>query len=101
MAAAANPWTGRMLKAWQTTLNGLVACRRLLCAAKKDVDHGKFLAMVEKDVPFGPRMAPKLEPTKNDAWVARHFSTGTRVAPRPGPRHGEPTSPLLLACWST
>jgi hypothetical protein len=102
MAAATNPCTGWILKAWQTTLNGFVECRRLLCAAKKDWDHGKFLAMVEKDLPFGPRMAQKLEPTKNDACgMARHFSTETRVTPQQGAQHGEPTSTLFLACWST
>jgi hypothetical protein len=52
-ATAPNCWTHKILRAWQATLDGFIECGRLLSAAKKDLDHGEFLAMVDKDLPFG------------------------------------------------
>jgi hypothetical protein len=68
-AATANPWTTRILRAWAATLSGFVETGRLLIAAKKDLDHGEFLAMVEKDLPFGPRMAQKLMRVASDPRI--------------------------------
>lgn len=56
----ANPWTSKILRAWASTIEGFFEVGRLLSKAKSDLGHGEFLAMVERDLPFGPRMAQML-----------------------------------------
>src|SRR4051794_16228364 len=72
----ANPWTNKILKAWHSTLEGFFECGRLLVRAKADLEHGEFLAMVERDLPFGPRFAQMLMRVANDPKLtnANHAS---------------------------
>ena len=58
--SVANPWTEKITRAWHGTLEGFFECGRLLIRAKADLKHGKYEAMVEKDLPFGPRYAQML-----------------------------------------
>jgi hypothetical protein len=51
-----NPWTSKIIRAWHSTIDGFVECGRLLAKAKGDLDHGEFLKMVDRDLPFGPRL---------------------------------------------
>jgi len=45
---------------WQSSLAGILECGRLLLAAKDELPHGEFLAMVESDLPFGASTAQML-----------------------------------------
>jgi hypothetical protein len=73
-----NPWTSKIIHAWHSTLEGFFECGRLLIQARDDLDHGEFLAMVKKDLPFGPRYAqmlmrvaadPRLTKTKHVSFL--------------------------------
>jgi len=55
--AVVNPWTEKITRAWHRTLEGFFECGRLLNRAKEDLKHGEYEAMVERDLPFGPRYA--------------------------------------------
>jgi N6-adenosine-specific RNA methylase IME4 len=82
----ANPWTPRILRAWASSLAGFIACGRLLIAAKKDLGHGAFLAMVERQLPFGPRMAQKLMRVASDPRIAK-ANPGSLLPPSPTTLH--------------
>ena len=55
--AVANPWTTRILAALQESVAAILKVGHLLIEAKKDLPHGEFQKMVERDLPFSPRQA--------------------------------------------
>jgi hypothetical protein len=53
-------WASRIATAWRKSLEAILETGRLLTAAKGELDHGEFLAMIERDLPFGPSTAQRL-----------------------------------------
>ncbi len=53
-------YANRITEAWQRSLQGILEAGRDLIAAKEALPHGEFQAMVESDLPFGPRSARML-----------------------------------------
>ena len=55
-------WAEKIAKAWQSSLDGIFETGRQLLAAKGKggLPHGDFTAMIESDLPFGPRTAQRL-----------------------------------------
>jgi hypothetical protein len=57
-------WAKRMDQAWTEVASGAIAAciqiGRELIAAKRELAHGEFQKMVERDLPFGPRTARRL-----------------------------------------
>jgi hypothetical protein len=75
-APRANTWAAQIRAAWQSSLDGILEAGRLLIAAKAALAHGEFLAMVESDLPFGPRTAQRLMAIADDPRLtnATHVS---------------------------
>ena len=71
-------WAEKIAKAWQSLLNGIVETGRQLLAAKGKggLPHGDFTAMIESDLPFGPRTAQMLMAVAADQRLtnAKHVS---------------------------
>lgn len=61
-------WARQINAAWQSSVEGILRCGELLIGAKGDPKllHGEFMAMVDKDLPFGISTADKL------MQIARH-----------------------------
>jgi N6-adenosine-specific RNA methylase IME4 len=53
-------WAARIKAAWQSSVEGIFKTGRELIAAKGELEHGAFEAMIENDLPFGPRSAQRL-----------------------------------------
>ena len=63
-------WAARISTAFRKCVEAVLEQGRLLIAAKDDLDYGDFTAMVESDLPFGPRTAQMLMAIAGD----RRFS---------------------------
>jgi hypothetical protein len=63
---ATSEWAARIGAAWRRTLESVIDTGRLLVEAKAPLPHGEFLAMVERDLPFGPRTAQMLMTVASD-----------------------------------
>jgi hypothetical protein len=46
--------------AWQKGVESIIETGRLLIAAKDEIAHGEFVAMIENELPFAPRTAERL-----------------------------------------
>jgi hypothetical protein len=53
-------WASRISTSWQKCVEGIVETGRLLIAAKADLEHGQFKAMVQLKLPFDQRTAQRL-----------------------------------------
>jgi hypothetical protein len=53
-------WIGEIAKRWQGLVIDFIEIGNCLLQAKYDLPHGDFEAMVESDLPFGPRTARML-----------------------------------------
>jgi N6-adenosine-specific RNA methylase IME4 len=69
-------WAERIAKAWQSSVDGIFETGKQLIAAKDDLDHGEFSAMIESDLPFGRRTAQMLMKVAADRRLtnAKHVS---------------------------
>jgi hypothetical protein len=67
--AVANPWTTRILAALQESVAAILKVGHLLIEAKKDLPHGEFQKMVERDLPFSPRQVSVIECFETDGGV--------------------------------
>ena len=56
---------------WQRSREAIFAVGRLLIAAKKQLKHGEFTAMVENDLPFSSRTAQRLMAIARDKRMAK------------------------------
>jgi N6-adenosine-specific RNA methylase IME4 len=45
-------WAARIGAAWRASIEGIFAAGRLLAEAKRELPHGAFAAMIERDLPF-------------------------------------------------
>lgn len=70
----ANPWTARIIEAFGRTRDGFFEIGRLLCKAKRDLPHGEFINMIERELPFGRRYANMLMCVANDRRLGEHAS---------------------------
>jgi hypothetical protein len=59
-SAEAKPWAERICIAWQKTTEHIIQTGQLLLAARDELPHGSFQAMVESDLPFDVRTAQML-----------------------------------------
>lgn len=59
-SGVANPWSARIIAAFERTRAGFFEIGRLLVAAKADLPHGEFINMIERELPFGRRHAQAL-----------------------------------------
>ena len=53
-------WEKKIRVAWQKSIAAIFEVGDLLIAAKQELPHGQFEAMVENALPFGPRTAERL-----------------------------------------
>jgi hypothetical protein len=53
-------WVERIAEAWRASVAAIIETGRLLNEAKDELAHGEWLAMIENDLPFGPRTAQRL-----------------------------------------
>lgn len=63
-------WAERIAAAWNKTREGVIEVGRLLIAAKAEIDHGEWEAMIAADLPFSPQTARKLMAIAGDARIA-------------------------------
>jgi hypothetical protein len=74
----------RITGSWRRSLESVIETGRHLITAKASLDYGNFTAMVDRDLPFGPRTAQQLMAIAQDARIAN-------------PNHGS----LLPPSWRT
>jgi len=67
-------WAARIRAAWQSSVESIIETGRLIAAAKEQLEHGEFEAMVESDLPFGPRTARMLKNVAEDERIRNHGS---------------------------
>lgn len=77
-------WASRIRRSWRESLEAVLATGQLLIDAKAALPHGSFAAMIEGDLPFGPRAAQRLMKIAG----ADHLANATHVS-------------LLPPAWST
>jgi N6-adenosine-specific RNA methylase IME4 len=65
----ATEFAARITAAWQKAVWGYIEAGRWIVAAKKRLDRGEFLAMVEKSLPFGKRTAQRLMAVASDPRI--------------------------------
>ncbi len=58
--STAADWRDAIYAMWSGLVEGIVGTGRLLLGAKEALQHGDFEAMVEAELPFGPRAAQML-----------------------------------------
>jgi hypothetical protein len=58
--AKVSAWEKKIRVAWQKSRDAIFEVGDLLIAAKQELPHGQFQAMVENALPFGPRTAERL-----------------------------------------
>jgi N6-adenosine-specific RNA methylase IME4 len=63
-------WASRIVEAWNASRESILGAGRLLIEAKAALPHGEFEAMVETELPFGPRTARRLMAIANDERLA-------------------------------
>jgi len=67
-------WVDRIASTWQDSAENVIGAYFKigsdLLAAKDDLDHGEFLAMIESDLPFGKRTAQRLIKIATDPRLA-------------------------------
>ena len=63
-------WARRIADAWNASRQAVIGIGALLIEAKAALPHGKFEAMVKKDLPFGPRTARRLMAITADPRIA-------------------------------
>jgi N6-adenosine-specific RNA methylase IME4 len=77
-------WAGRIVAAWRKSVDGILEAGRLLAEAKAVLPHGAFVDMVERELPFGARMAqmlmkigadPRLADAKHASLLPTHWYT--------------------------
>jgi hypothetical protein len=57
---AVREWVARITASWQRGVEAIVGTGRLLNEAKAALDHGEWLPMIQRELPFGPSVAQKL-----------------------------------------
>lgn len=60
MTVARGEWAARISTAWNKSVQAIFEVGEHLMAAKRELPHGEYEAMVESDLPFGPRSAQRL-----------------------------------------
>lgn len=60
-------WAERIRGRWQDSVECIFDVGRYLPLAKKEIGHGGYTAMIEADLPFGPRTAEMLTSISDDA----------------------------------
>lgn len=63
-------WAASISDIWTTAAETFVAVGRELIDAKASLPHGEFQAMIETDLPFGPRTANRLMAIAEDRRIA-------------------------------
>ncbi len=66
LSRARREWAEKISASWRATLDSVIETGRHLVAAKEDLEHGEFEAMIERDLPFGPRTARMLMTVSRD-----------------------------------
>lgn len=66
--------------AWTEAAAGIIETGRAILAAKEELQHGEFKAMVEEDLPFGVRTAQRLMAISKDAWLS-NATHGSHLPP--------------------
>lgn len=56
----ASRWATQINNAWRSSIEGILEAGHLLRKAKEDLGHGKFLNMIESELPFSVAMAQRL-----------------------------------------
>ena len=69
-------WAERITAAWRASVESIIETGRLLVKARAGLDHGEYLSMVERDLPFGARTAQQLTVVASDWRLvnAKHAS---------------------------
>jgi N6-adenosine-specific RNA methylase IME4 len=62
-------WADRITASWRQSLEAVLETGRLITQAKAALPHGEFTAMVEHDLPFGPRAAQRLMAIAADSRI--------------------------------
>jgi hypothetical protein len=72
LEAAHRHWAELITEAWQKSVVAIIETGSLLAEAKAALPHGKFLQMVERDLPFEARTAQMLMAIAANPWIANH-----------------------------
>jgi N6-adenosine-specific RNA methylase IME4 len=75
-------WAERIAAAWRQSLQGIIETGRLLIEAKATLDHGDWLPLIERDLPFGPRYAQMLMKVAADSRIT-NTNHGSLLPPSP------------------
>lgn len=84
LSDAAAGWAAKINAAWHSSVEGIIEAGRLLTKAKADLEHGQFMLMVKRELPFKQRTANMLmgiakdERLTNSQYVANlppHWGT--------------------------
>lgn len=67
----ADNWAAKITQAFNKTRAGIFDIGHLLLAAKKDLPHGEFIAMVESQLPFKARQAQRLMAIAKDLRLSK------------------------------
>jgi hypothetical protein len=68
--ACRRQWGERITARWKNSVEAIVAVGQLLLAAKADLPHGDFEAMVRNDLPFKERTAERLMAIASNKYLA-------------------------------
>jgi hypothetical protein len=60
---------------WRKSIDSIIQTGRDLAAAKDELSHGDFVALVEHDLPFGPRTAQQLMAVSKDERITKTNSS--------------------------
>ena len=72
--ASVEQWAQRITSALQVTITGTIEIGKLLIAAKAELPHGEWEAMVGNKLPFSPRTARMLMTIARDERIRNHGS---------------------------
>ena len=53
-------WKNKIVGAWVQTTEAFLQVGSLLIESKESLDHGDFLKLIEKELPFSPRTSQML-----------------------------------------
>jgi Protein of unknown function (DUF3102) len=88
-------YAGRITETWQTGVVAIIETSRLLIEAKASLPHGEWEAMIERDLPFGPRTArmlmqiarnPQIANRNNCSVLPANWTTLHALSKLPRPR---------------
>ena len=84
MQKLTKPWVVKIDKAWQKTVDAVIATGKVLLAARDDLPYGEFMRMVRNELPFGVRTAQRLMAIGGDKRLQKatrgsHFPAAWRT----------------------